>query len=173
MAAKILTQARLKELMAYDPETGVFVRIKDIKRGGAKAGDIPGYYDAHRYRILTVDGQQHKAHRLAFLYMTGNLPIDEVDHINRVKDDNSWANLRNSSRRENVINTGLSKNNNSGHTGVGLHRGRWRARICVERRSISLGYHDTKDGAIEARKEAEKKYGYVVGQSQAKGGIDL
>ncbi|SRR6266446_2339189 len=95
---KILTQERLKELLHYDPETGVFSWI--LKRpaygGNKKRG--------HEYVLINdVDGRDYRAARLAHLYMTGEWPKHKMDHINRIKDDNRWENLRDVTLEPKVI----------------------------------------------------------------------
>lgn len=85
MAAADLTAARLREIFTYDPATGVFTRIGCGKSYPGRPG---------RYLQITIDGKQHQAHRLAFLFMTGAWPLACVDHINREQSDNRWENLR-------------------------------------------------------------------------------
>ena len=104
MTHPTLTQARLKELLHYDPETGTFTWR--LRRGPAAPGASAG--TLHRrtgYLVIKVDGRQYLAHRLAFLYMTGQWPPDDTDHINRMKTDNRWRNLRAATRSQNVGNT--------------------------------------------------------------------
>lgn len=92
----MLTQERLKELLSYSAETGVFTwRITLKGRGGSvKAGKIAGSIDTKGKRQIKVDNEIHFAHRLAFLYMNGAFPDGPVDHINRDHTDNRWNNLR-------------------------------------------------------------------------------
>ncbi len=83
-----LTQERLKEVLSYNPETGIFTRNPGI-RGGEKVGT-----NSHGYVSIMVDGYLYQAHRLAWLYMEGYMPEQEIDHISRKRDDNRWCNLR-------------------------------------------------------------------------------
>ena len=53
-----------------------------------------GCINSEGYRIINIDGIEYYAHDLAFLYMTGEVPKGEVEHINGIKDDDSWKNLR-------------------------------------------------------------------------------
>ena len=105
---ELITQAELKDVLAYCPETGVLTRYNS-KHAGTK--------DKDGYIIVSIDSVRYKAHRLIWFYMTGKWP-DTIDHINRVKDDNRWANLRNVSHQENHKNRPIQANNKSGVAGV-------------------------------------------------------
>jgi len=86
----MLTQERLKELMSYCPDSGLFTRLIG-RSGGGKAGDVTGSVNSHGYIVIYIDGRSYKAHRLAFLYMTGGIPSSDTDHTNGVKSDNSFS----------------------------------------------------------------------------------
>lgn len=146
----MITQDRLKELLHYDPVTGIFTRNKNLA----------GFKNDRGYIIIKVDGYPYKAHRLAHLYMTGEWPIDEVDHINGVTDDNRWCNLREAKHCENSRNRKLNKNNKSGYKGVHWlkKQQKWRAVITFEQRKIHLGCYDDPKIAYEAYCEAAKEY---------------
>lgn len=88
--------------IAYDPETGVFT--SRVSRGATKRGSVAGTLGAEGYRILTVYGVRYKAARVAHLLMNGTWPSGEMDHINRIKDDNRWSNLRDVSGSVNCLN---------------------------------------------------------------------
>lgn len=156
----MITQSRLKELFHYDLETGLFTRLVTIAHN-AKAGDIAGTVDSGGYIQIMVDGKRYQAHRLMWLWVTGEWP-DEVDHINHVKDDNRWINLREVSRVENCRNQSLPKNNTSGICGVYWYKAskKWMAYIRVSGKLIGLGLFENMLDAIEARKIAENKYKY-------------
>jgi len=155
-----MTQSRLKKLLHYDEKTGVFKR-RTKASCRTNIGDIAGGYDAGGYLYIRVDGKRMKAHRLAFLYMTGSMPV-EVDHINHDKKDNSWSNLRSATRTEQNRNHTRRIDNTSDKTGVTFSKRekKYRARISHEKKRISLGTFNTKDEAIKAREKAEIKYGY-------------
>lgn len=152
MANSILTQARLKELLDYDPETGVFTN--KVRRPGSAAGTVQsdGYV---KVRLL---GGQYYAHRLVWLYVHGEFPDSDLDHINRDRQDNRIENIRKVTRSENPHNRGLFKVNKSGFKGVSwVPRGsRWQAAIKVNHRSYHLGWHETLDSAVAARLRAER-----------------
>ncbi len=159
-----LTQARLKELLYYDPETGHFTwRVSR----GVKFASIAGSPNREGYIKIQIDGLGHYAHRLSFLYMTGALPPEHVDHINRVKDDNSWPNLRPATKRDNAGNVGLRGDNTSGHRGVcwHKHRGKWQARGMRDGRKIHLGYYTSlEEAAAVAKKFREERWGEFAPQ---------
>ena len=146
-----LTQARLKELLDYDPATGLFRRR--IKVGGRPVGAVAGVIDLEGYRIIRVDGQKRKAHRLAFLWMTGSIPDSVIDHANGRKDDNSWSNLREATRSENAANS-CARAGKALPKGVFERGGRYRAIVCKDGRNRHLGTFDTADGAAAAYAEA-------------------
>jgi len=152
MPKNILTQSRLKELLHYNPETGVFTRVKNNKPTGWLDN---GYVKIH------VAGADRYAHRLAWLYMAGRVPL-EVDHDNHNKADNRWDNLNGVDRQGNKRNGPKQANNTSGVTGVYRQAGKWRVRIKVDGKFKSLGYFGTVGEAVTARKDADRKYGFHV-----------
>ena len=159
MSDNILTQERLKELLSYDPETGVFVwvgpRSNRIKTG-AKAGTFhqPGYFR------IQIDKKIFLSHRLAWLYMTGAFPPNDIDHINRNKADNRFANLRAVTRSENMHNQGINRVNTSGYKGVSYdqQRKKWRATIELNNVSKHLGIFLTPETASAAYLAAQRIY---------------
>lgn len=160
-----LTQARLKELLHYDPETGVFVwreRILSQNRPSLMGGKIAGGINSKGYRVMSVDGKLYRASRLTFLYMEGYFPEHEVDHRNRIRHDDRWCNLRHVSSQCNSRNCSLLKRNTSGITGVRWtkRRQRWLARIVIFRKAIHLGYFSSKLDAAHARWNAEVKHDF-------------
>jgi hypothetical protein len=113
----MITQARLKEVLHYSPDTGEFVWLTN-PRNQRKVGKLAGSVTADGYATIGIDGFYYKAHRLAHLYMTGILPTDYIDHINGYRNDNRWDNLRNATRQQNQHNSGKAVNNTSGFKGV-------------------------------------------------------
>lgn len=114
----MLTLERAKELLDYDPETGVFTwRVR--RAGTALAGTIAGRIKARSgYREIKIDDRHYLAHRLAFLFMTGAWPEDQVDHINLKKNDNRWKNLRPATPQQNARNRNRPARNDTGLKGV-------------------------------------------------------
>lgn len=153
-----LTQARLKELLHYDPETGVFTWIK--RAGRCAAGTPADTPDKHGYIRIQVDGVRFFAHRLAFLYMTGALPADEVDHIDGDPQNNAFANLRVVKHADNQHNMGgAQRNNKTNLLGVIFNPrvNKWVGKIMVARRSIHLGSFATPELAHAAYLKAKNE----------------
>jgi hypothetical protein len=99
-----MTQDQLKSILSYDPNTGLFTRIKDVAYSQHKVGSVMGSLNDKGYRIIVINQKRYRAHRLAFLYMEGAFPPDDVDHRNTIKDDNRWVNLYKCTRSENMNN---------------------------------------------------------------------
>jgi hypothetical protein len=140
-----LTAERLREIVHYCPETGVFTWL--IARRGNPKGSIAG--TVHRpkksstfYVLIGVDGRCYKAHRLAFLYMTGSWPLHHVDHKNPDGIDNRWSNLRDATPSQNQANRGAQSNSWTGIKGVSYCKrdDLYHAEIRFEGRRFSLGY---------------------------------
>jgi len=160
MSNRILTQKRLKELLRYNPETGLFIRIK-YTNSRAQIGDIAGCLDAKGYIQIKIDGEPYKAHRLAWLYVTGSFPEEQIDHKNHIRNDNKWMNLRDVTHKDNGRNKSMQVNNKSGVTGVFLNKnGNWKANIKVNNKTLYLGSYKEKNDAIIARCMAEYEYGF-------------
>jgi len=140
---KELTQARLKELLHYDPETGIFTRL--VRCSQMPAGSIAGSSDGRGYLQIKIDRRIYLNHRLAFLYMRGEFPPAHTDHKNGVVDDNRWANLRHATRSENLHNQGgPRRDNTSGFLGVcwDKHKQKWLAQIRLNNRTRHIGRFD-------------------------------
>jgi hypothetical protein len=144
-----LTAERLRELLAYDPETGVFTRRSN--------GRVTGHRDRKGYLRIGIDRRSHGAHRLAFLYMTNAWPIDQVDHINHQKADNRWANLRSATNAQNHANVDTRKTGGTGFRGVWLHRNKYRVRIQHNGRKLNLGSYATPEEASAVYQEAVRR----------------
>jgi len=148
----MLTQTRLREMLEYDPDTGVF-RWRKGGPGRYYPGRIAGATNAGGYRVIAFDGERLRAARLAWLYMTGKWPEEHVDHINGNPADDRWANLREATRAENLHNVGLRPNNTSGVRGVSWNKRQqqWHARVNFNGTLFHCGYFDTLDEAKAAR----------------------
>lgn len=152
----MITVERLKELLNYDPETGVFTW--KINKGRSLKGSEAGSVKHHGYRRIVLDGKRLYAHRLAWLITYGVWPSHSVDHINRQRDDNRIANLRDLPIQHNVWNQPEKRSNNtSGYPGVSaLPTGRYIAHIRVDFKKRSLGTYSTAEEAAAAYLNAKK-----------------
>lgn len=154
----MLTQERLKELLDYDPDTGAFT-WKVNRTAGIKVGDIAGTNN-QGYIMIRVDGKKYSAHRLAWLYVYGCWPTNEIDHINRVRGDNRSCNLREVTKQENGWNQSMYKSNKSGFTGVHWSQKEscWVAQIQKRGSKMTLGRYDTPEEANAAYVRAKAEY---------------
>lgn len=139
-----LTQELLKQSLDYNPDTGIFNR----KINGRVAGTI---CKRSGYVSISVYNKRYYAHRLAWLYTNCVWPIEQIDHINGIRNDNRISNLREATKNENQRNKKIQTNNSSGYKGVyfDTNRNRWRACIRVNNKLIHLGsYIKLIDAAI-------------------------
>lgn len=162
-----LTQKELKKYMKYIPKTGKLFWKKDRGRT-AKKGQQVGFINKEGYRCTKLFGKEYKIARLIFLYMKGFFPKKQMDHINRIKDDNRWCNLREISQNKNMLNQGATKNSTTGIRGVSpyIYRGKkkttrtWIVSIRTNGKQKTVGYYKNFDEAVLARWKSEVKYGY-------------
>lgn len=145
----MITQNYIKENFTYCPESGLMARINCKKfKITPKNKTASGYV---RFKIF---GKNRLAHRLIWLYMTGEFPSDglEVDHINGIRDDNRWANLRLATRRQNRLNSTIDKDNKSGYKGVcwSKHSKKWRAACKINYQYHHIGLYENKEDAHKA-----------------------
>lgn len=163
MAAADLTCAKLSETLRYDPLTGEFYRLRNTGSTG-RIGPVvvrPGVRGA---LALCVQGKRYYAHRLAWLYVTGEWPRHEIDHIDGNALNNRFGNLREANSAQNKQNMHRPRRSNkSGALGVFKHgttkagQIRWRARIQLNGRTIHLGLFDSVDEAHQAYLDAKRK----------------
>jgi len=154
----MITLNSLKKLLSYDPYTGIFIWITYDHNHMKRAGTINEY----GYRRICINGKLYREHILAWFYMTNHYPkhpYEQIDHINRIKDDNKFSNLRLVNQSVNLHNAKLRSDNTSKCKGVtgSILKG-WRAGITINGKSIYLGKYSKYDDAVEARKNAEKFY---------------
>jgi len=151
-----LTRERLLALLSYAPRTGVF-RWRVARRGPAVVGSIAGCIGSIGYRVISIDDKIYLAHRLAFLYMTGCWPQQDVDHRNRKRHDNRWSNLRDVSRSVNICNM---KGPMQGAPFRGVSwlpsRGKYNARLTLRGSRMLDANFDTLDEAIATREQARE-----------------
>jgi HNH endonuclease/AP2 domain len=146
-----LTQARLCELLHYDPHTGKF-RWRVRKKRGNEVGTIAGCRIRWNYWCIHLDGRSYRAHQLAWLYMKGEWGRPLIDHRDGNPLNNRWANLRVSTGSNNAANRKRYRSNTSGYKGVSFHRRarKWTAYITKETRRYNLGYFATAEQAHKA-----------------------
>jgi hypothetical protein len=146
----MLTQEKLKSLLHYDPDTGIFTRL--TSSGGNTIDSITGNFDKDGYLKTTIQGKTYRTHRLAWLYIYGEFPPKEIDHINCGRNDNRLLNLRLSTRSENTYNTRIFSNNTSGYKCVSWNKKakKWRAYCNVNGKQNHLGLFETAEQAYIA-----------------------
>ena len=142
-----LTSERLKELVVYNPDSGLFYN---------KAGRVMGTLNKkHKYIYIGVDNKLYRAHRLAWLYTHGCWPTKDIDHINGVRDDNRLTNLRDVSRSFNLLGKVGKENKSSGIKGIYKQpNGRYRAYYSLNNRRVNVGIFDNLEDAVLARDAA-------------------
>jgi len=149
-----VTQQRLKEVLNYNPETGVFVWIKPTANS-VRVGDLAKSKNATGYICIHLDNVNYLAHRLAWLYMTGEFPKGFIDHINCERSDNRFCNLRVATHSQNMQNQHLRKTNKSGYKGVSWCKttNKWQAQCTVGGKKYQLGRHEKIEDAVSAVRE--------------------
>lgn len=153
----MITQERLKELLHYDPNTGVFTwRIALGSRSAGSAAGCVWKGKCNKYIHVRIDRKLYYGQILAWLYMTGGYPPDEVDHKDGDGLNNRWKNLRPASRFENMRNTRKRSNNTSGFKGVSYVKkhDRWTADIGHFGKRHHLGYFGSPEEAHAAYRVA-------------------
>jgi hypothetical protein len=173
----MITQAKLKEILHYDTDTGVFtwklrpvINSYDVRRNTRYAGKTAGCLShVSGYILIGINGKVYRAHRLAWLVTNGRWPYDQLDHKNQIRTDNRISNLREVSNQENMKNSSLRTDNTSGTVGVAVCKkpGKWTAYIYAEGRKINLISNASHKDAVEARKRAEVLHGFHINHGNA------
>ena len=155
-----LTQERLKELLHYCPETGVFTRLTRVAQR-VHIGDIAGSKTNQGYWSIRIDGKQYQAHRLVWLYVNGNFPKNEIDHINNIRNDNRLFNLREAIHMQNMQNqkTAMKSNKSTGLLGAYFCKkdNLYRSCIRVNKKLNHLGSFKTPQDAHQAYLTAKRQ----------------
>lgn len=152
----LLSHGRLTQALSYDSATGVF-RWKEVRRG--PVGRVAGHLNTNGHRQIKLDGLYWIAHRIAWFYVHGVWPENEIDHKDLNKDNNAIENLREATHVENCNNRKASpKTNKSGYKGVSLQHGRWHAQIKRKGKCYHLGLYDDPAEAHAVYVAASQKF---------------
>ena len=157
-----------REFLDYDLETGIMT-WKKKPSSRVNVGDQAGSPDGHGYIRIKLLNWQYRFHRVAWAMVTGSFPAGEIDHINGLRVDNRWANLREVSSQENKKNLARSPKNTSGVTGVKWRPrpNKWESVLGINGKTKFLGQFETFDDAVAARRAAEARYGYHPNHGRA------
>jgi hypothetical protein len=147
----------LKERLSYDPATGLFTWLKSNSKKPI-VGTVAGTLHDRGYIRININKKLYYAHRLAWLYVHGEVPTHEIDHIDRDTSNNRIANLRIATHAENSANTPKRRTSTSGFKGAYRHQGRWMATIKCNGKQIYLGVFDAAEEAYAAYLGAAKMY---------------
>ena len=153
----------VRELFDYDADAGIlrWKYRKDVRSqcNSHYAGTVAGSINSYGYRIIKIKGRCYSAHRLVWFHVTGQWPVKEIDHINIIKDDNRFVNLREATRSQNVRNLPISSKNTSGFKGVSWRKkqGKFCAKIKTNGKNHHLGYFITPEDASTAYQDAAKR----------------
>lgn len=155
---KPITQEYIKSILHYDPDTGIF-RWAVNKGSKAQVGYIAGSKDSRGSMQIRINGTKMSSHRLAWLYMKGEWPEKQIDHINCNPADNRWANLREATQSQNQGNRGANKNNKLGTKGVYFKKthNKYAASIRTNGKLKFLGHYDSPEQAHGVYCEEAKK----------------
>ena len=158
MADIDLTPARLREVLSYDPDTGIFTRNFSTSTR-VRPGDVAGGVGSSGYINIKIGKVHFLGHRLAWLYVNGFWPERRIDHINGVLTDNRMSNLRQASASENQQNCKVRSDSSSGYTGVSFNKasGKWQAQIAINNKLNYLGVFNSPELANVAYKAAKEK----------------
>jgi hypothetical protein len=150
----------LRGLLDYSIVSGRFYWKVPSKYSRMKLGEPAGHLKTNGYVTIRANGSEYKAHRLAWLWVTGEMPSSHIDHINRNRSSNGWHNLREASPAENAANRSISPLNTLGFKNVWKHRGKYRARVMKDGKFYYGRSKDTPEAAsMDAAVLRQKMYG--------------
>lgn len=155
-----ITAENVKEILTYDPQTGEFFwRNHTAKKAvkGRRAGSIA----VNGYRTIRVFGRPYFEHRLAFLLMEGRWPAEQVDHVNCIRDDNRWENLRECNQTQNNFAGPTRKDNTSGERGVSRDnaRNKWFAEVTCYGKRLRKRFDEYEDACLWVKETRLKEMG--------------
>ncbi|SDC67314.1 AP2 domain-containing protein [Massilia sp. PDC64] len=150
---------RLRELLGYDPESGVLTWRVSRPKYGCAVGQRAGWIEPKGYVHVSIDQVKLKGHRVAWALHYGAWPAGNLDHVNGVRSDNRIANLRIADQHQNIANSPIRVNNKCGVKGVvRTEDGKWQAQITVRGKRHHLGRFKTKEAAGQAYEAAAEKH---------------
>ena len=169
----MITQDYLKSILEYDKATGIFVwksrpesmfksknafAVWNKRYAGKPAGTLK---NDSGYLIISINKQMFRSHRLAWLYVYGVMPENQIDHINGVRHDNKFCNLRDTKQGENHKNKRLLSTNKTGFHGITtVKSGKFRVKAWDNNKQFHLGYFASLEDAVMARKAFEASHGF-------------
>jgi hypothetical protein len=167
---KLSDYRHLREIFNYDPVTGVLTYAKDMPRRG-KVGDVCGGVNSRGYRRVSVRGVSCPAHVVIWLWMTGSLPKEDIDHIDGNRSNNSWDNLRSASRSQNLMNQGVKFNNTSGFKGVCSRGNSHSVRFRINGKVVHIGSFNTAEEAASVYDQEVVKHQGVFAKTNRSLGL--
>lgn len=157
MIIRIINQSLLKKHLSYNKNTGVF-KWKTTRENAIKIGTEAGGFDKNGYKVISFFGRKYKAHRLAWLYVTGRMPKAQIDHINGKHSDNRFINLREAKGSINQENKRIPRVDNAlGILGVSIRHGKYLAQIQVYGKKYWIGLFKSPEEASSAYMKAKRK----------------
>jgi hypothetical protein len=155
----MIDQETVKKIFHYDAESGMLLWRNGNGRN-VKPWQQANSLNSSGYYAIKIQNKSYRVHRLIWLYVNGKFPDGDIDHKNRIRNDNRLCNLRDVSRTDNAQNISLPKHNKSGHIGVSWIKSHncWTVYVKVNKKNKWLGYYKNLDAAIAARKAGEKQY---------------
>lgn len=155
---EVLTQSIIKDHLSYNSETGIVSRRKTVT--SRKEIDNVGWINNNGYVVCKFLGKSYVLHKLIWIYMTGKYPSGDIDHINGIRHDNRWSNLREATRSQNINNMGIKKSNTSGYRGIYKSGKGWGAKCMIKGKITHLGVFSTaQEASIAYETFAREKHG--------------
>jgi hypothetical protein len=139
----------LKEILEYNEQTGIFT-WKENRGSNKTKGKIADNKNLRGYITIGINGKRYKAHRLAWLYIYGDFPKGQIDHINGVRDDNRIENLRIVTNRQNCQNYKIHREGKLVGNSFHKNNKKWQSSIVINGKQKYLGYYETQQEAHEA-----------------------
>lgn len=157
---RLLTPEYVEQMLAYDPETGIFTWRLNRRR--ARAGAVAGRKNEHGYILIKINSRAYSAHRLAFFITYGRWPVGDTDHINQNKSDNRIANLREATRGQNKMNCPVRRDSLTGCRGISPRHlaghTNYQVRINVDGKRVHLGCFEDPELAALVYDSASERF---------------